>query len=462
MKRIPTLGLLVAILIIGRYAAVANASTEQTAPLLGHLLPALSKATLEPPKPGEDKQPVTLTIVLRRDDQSGFQRYLKELYDPHSVNFHHFLTQSQIADRFGPNRAEYDRTLSYGKANKFKLLAGSDNRLTLTFRTSREDAARAFYTQINDYRIGGREFYANASAPELPEDLAPRVMAVEGLSNLAQPHHAWNAIKAAFFTAACHLAVIGCPAIQANLTACLDAAKQGNAYNGGDYSKLCNSIIPTGSVVRHAEALAPSDTPWANVNGAGQTIGLVEFDTFNQSDVVNYLAFFGHSASVINQLSEVAVDGGVAAPGANEEEVLIDVDTALSLAPGANTVVYDAPFSGAGSSFQAVFNQMVNDRVTVISNSWAYCENQTTAADVDSIDAIFQSAAGISVFNGAGDSGSTCLDGSANTVAVPADSPNATAVGGSSKNPGPNFTYGPETWWDDSATTPPAGRAVLA
>ena len=105
-------------------------------------------------------------------------------------------------------------------------------------------------------------------------------------------------------------------------------------------------------------------------------------------------------------------------------------------------------------------NQMIGDGVNIISNSWAYCENQTTAADVESIDSIFQSAAAsnISVFNGAGDSGSTCLDGSPNTVAVPADSPNATAVGGSSMTLGQGFSRSSETWWNDSATATPAGQ----
>ena len=76
------------------------------------------------------------------------------------------------------------------------------------------------------------------------------------------------------------------------------------------------------------------------------------------------------------------------------------------------------------------------------------------------IDTIFQNAAaaGISVFNGSGDSGSTCLDGSANTVSVPADSPDGTAVGGSSLNPGPGFTYQSETWWDGATDTPPTGQ----
>ena len=93
-------------------------------------------------------------------------------------------------------------------------------------------------------------------------------------------------------------------------------------------------------------------------------------------------------------------------------------------------------------------------------NSWASCEDQVTLADVQGIDTVLQAAAasGISVFNGTGDSGSSCLDGSANTVAVPADSPNAVAVGGSSLTVGPGHTYGSETWWDGSQAVPATGQ----
>ena len=132
------------------------------------------------------------------------------------------------------------------------------------------------------------------------------------------------------------------------------------------------------------------------------------------------------------------------------------------IAPGAKVVVYDAPFSGAGTSFQALFNAAINGGLTIISNSWAYCEDQTTLADVQSIDSILQTAAmaGITVFNATGDSGSNCLDGSSNTVAVPADSPNATAVGGSSlsESPGNSYAYATETWWNGTSAIPPTGQ----
>ena len=111
----------------------------------------------------------------------------------------------------------------------------------------------------------------------------------------------------------------------------------------------------------------------------------------------------GRPASRIDQVSQRHVNGGASA-GSDQADVLVDVDTALLFAPGAQVRVYDAAFTGRGTSFQTLFNAMINDHVTVISNSWAYCEDQTTLADVESIDAILASAAGtgISVFNASG------------------------------------------------------------
>ena len=205
--------------------------------------------------------------------------------------------------------------------------------------------------------------------------------------------------------------------------------------------------------------------PAASPLGTGQTVGLVEFDTFASSDVSDYLNLFadfltlaGVPVGNINNLSVVPVDGG-STPGANQDEVLLDIDDVMTIAPGAKVAVYEAPFAGRGS-FQAVLGAMIDGGVDIISNSWAYCEDQTTLADVESIDSLLQNAAaaGITVLSGAGDNGSTCLDGSANTAAVPADSPNLTAVGGSSLTFGPGLTYGSETWWNGTSDTPPSGQ----
>src|SRR5439155_3477580 len=204
---------------------------------------------------------------------------------------------------------------------------------------------------------------------------------------------------------------------------------------------------------------AVSDMP-SSVTGASQKIGVVAFSSFSSSDVANWLALAGLPSTLLANVSQVHVNGGAPRIPDEEGDVLVGIETILGLAPGAQVAVYDAPFAGPGTSFQTLFNSMVNDRATIISNSFNYCEDQTTLADVQSIDAILKSAAasGISVFNATGDTGSTCRDGSANTITVPADSPNATAVGGTSMTVVPGLVYGGETWWDGLNQVPPTGQ----
>ncbi len=116
------------------------------------------------------------------------------------------------------------------------------------------------------------------------------------------------------------------------------------------------------------------------------------------------------------------VNGGVPTPGAGESEVLLDIDTVIGAAPLSNTSSTTRPPS---TSFVQLFQAMIADGDTVITNSWRQCEDQTPLADAQAIDSVLAGAAasGITVVNGTGDGGSTCLDGSPNTIGVPADSP---------------------------------------
>jgi subtilase family serine protease len=163
--------------------------------LSGHVLPALAKATALPSKPNSDAQPLTLTVVLRRDDQTGFERYLHELYDPRSKNFHHFLTLRAVADRFGPSRDAYSSLLRYFRQYGFELVHGTNDRLTVIVRGTRADAEHAFDVTFGDYKIGGITFYAVARDPAVPAGLSAHILDIGGLSNLALARPINQALK---------------------------------------------------------------------------------------------------------------------------------------------------------------------------------------------------------------------------------------------------------------------------
>ncbi|MGA9342543.1 MAG: protease pro-enzyme activation domain-containing protein [Rhodanobacteraceae bacterium] len=443
--------------------------------LAGHTLPGLvgAKTTVA------HTASLTLTLVLKHDDEAGFQRYLHDVYDPGSPQFRHFLGPAQIADSFGPSQQAYEEVAAYLLARNFKQVETSSNRMTLTVRSRRADVESAFAVHIDDYAGPDGTFFANDADPTLPAAIAAHVQAIIGLSDFARPRPLTVKGPPQYYVcpmgvdpARCDLYGPLC-AIYAGARATgeflqdlegegkgiRDYVKSYNGYNKNvqDYYKAClDNNFPDRAT--DGNAITGGAVPWLQVDGSGQTIGLVEFDQYQTSDIADYLDLVGAPADEINHLSEVYVGAG-ASFGGSESEVVLDIDVAMSLAPNANIVVYSAGFA-AGSSYQQIFNRMISDGVTVISNSWAYCEDQTTQADAASIDAILQSAAaaGISVFSGSGDTGSVCLDGSPNTIAVPADSPNLTAVGGTSLAAGAGGVRQGETWWDGSAQTPQTGQ----
>jgi subtilase family serine protease len=183
--------LIAALLVIGgggAYAAV-SARTDiagTSVRLPGHVLAALARAALQTHQE-PSATPITITVVLKRDDQKGFEHFLRALYDPKSKDFHLFRTQEQLADRFGPSRADYGAVRAWLESEGFTIVEGSTNRLTITARGTRAQVERAMGLKIDDYALAKRTFYANDRNPDLPKRLASIVQAVDGLSNLAVP-----------------------------------------------------------------------------------------------------------------------------------------------------------------------------------------------------------------------------------------------------------------------------------
>ena len=424
---------------------------------------------------------MTLTFTLRRANQAGFEEYLSGVQDRSSPFYRHFLTQHDLTEEFGPSQSSYDSVSSWLRSQGFTLVQGSTNRLTLTVKGSRELADRVFDVTTNDYRLHGRIVYANINAPALPPDIASEVQSIAGLSDVAQPTAHVNtvsnlpaslegghAVAPGYDTSEdevandCFGSLVPTPSLGGALTEAEFTFVRALAVLSGEFGvagSLYAGVLAGAVLSAYCLGLAIGYSATHSDPPVAEKIGLLEFDTYHQSDVTNWLQLVGENPSVINQLSEVAVNGGVSTPGAGESEVLLDIDTLLGLVGGHednNVVVYDgSPSTG----FASMFNAMINDGDTIISNSWMQCEDETSLANAQAIDSVLQQAeaSGITVLNASGDTGSTCFDGS-DSVAVPADSPNATSVGGATPVLGPGLTDNGDTWWNDAAADPPGGQ----
>jgi kumamolisin len=198
----------------------------------------------------------------------------------------------------------------------------------------------------------------------------------------------------------------------------------------------------TGFASAHAASSGTSFTPVqiaqlyqfpAAAAATGQTIGIIELGGgFRAKDITAYFKSLGQKTP---KVTAVSVDGGKNSPtNANsaDGEVMLDIEVAAAVAPGANIVVYFAPNTDQGfiDAIGAAVHDTTN-KPSVISISWGAAEANWTQQAMSALDAACQSASalGISVTVAAGDNGSTD-GGTGNNVDFPASSPHVLACGG--------------------------------
>jgi len=133
--------------------------------------------------------------------------------------------------------------------------------------------------------------------------------------------------------------------------------------------------------------------------------------------------------------------------------VMLDIEVAASVAPGAKIAVYFTPNTDQG--FIDAITTAVHDttnKPSVISISWGGPESSWTAQSLAALDAACQSAAalGITITVAAGDDGSTD-GGTGNNVDFPASSPHVLACGGT-KLVASGATISSEVVWNELAS----------
>jgi kumamolisin len=190
-----------------------------------------------------------------------------------------------------------------------------------------------------------------------------------------------------------------------------------------------------------------------NASAAGQTIGIIELGGgYRTADITTYFKSLGQKPP---KVSAVLVDGGKNSPSnasSADGEVMLDIEVAAAVAPGANIVVYFSPNTDQG--FIDAIGTAVHDtknKPSVISISWGAAESAWTSQSMTALDAACQSAAalGITITAAAGDNGSTdgASDGK-NHVDFPASSPHVLACGGT-KLQGNGSSISSEVVWNE-------------
>jgi kumamolisin len=204
----------------------------------------------------------------------------------------------------------------------------------------------------------------------------------------------------------------------------------------------------------------PPDT-----DGSGQVVAIIELGGgFAQSELDAYFAGLGLAGPAV---TAIGVDGARNQPGQDPQgadgEVLLDIEVAGSLAPGAQYKVYFAPNTDAG--FLDAVSEAVHASPSpiAISISWGQNEDEWTAQARTAMDDAFADAValGITVTAAAGDNGSS--DGAVSGVHAdfPASSPHVLACGGTTLLADPDTaTVSAETVWNNGGSGGATGGGV--
>jgi kumamolisin len=207
----------------------------------------------------------------------------------------------------------------------------------------------------------------------------------------------------------------------------------------------------------------------AGTDGSGQTLAILEFGGgYAQGDLDQYWTSIGLAAAPT--VTAVGVDGAANAPAGDphgaDGEVLLDIEVAGALAPGAAIVVYFAPNTDRGFLDALATAGHATPTPAAMSISWGQNEDAWTPQARTAMDDAMADAAalGITVCAAAGDDGSTdnATDGRAH-VDFPASSPHALACGGTTlRTEGSSGAVSTEVVWFHGAGLGGTGGGVSA
>ncbi len=359
-------------------------------------------------------QSLRLNIALPLRNESEIDEVLQQIYDPQSSSYHQFLSVEEFTERFGPSQEDYDAVISFAEANGLTVTGTAPNRMIVDVTGPVANIERAFHVNMGVYQhpTEDRTFYAPDQEPTA--DLPFALWHITGLENFSIPR-----------PASLHRA----------------PESRGGATGSG----------PNGYFI--GSDMRAAYYGGTTLTGKGQSVGLVEFAGYNITDVTNYFTRYpnksplpAYSPSMVVGVSADGVSSLSCTGRCDDTEQSLDIEAAISMAPGLNSVVVFV----SDTSDVSIFNAMATYRplVSSLSCSWGW-----QPADPKSDDPIFEEMAmqGQNLFVASGDSGSYSTSRFRRQYVYPADDAWVTSVGGTDlTTASAGGAWKSETAWSDS------------
>jgi kumamolisin len=334
-------------------------------------------------------EPLEVTVRVRRKQPLP----ATALAEPRAPAQRTYLDHAQLEAAHGADPADITAVEAFARQKGLTVIESSAGRRSVKLSGTVAQFSNAFKVVLEQWEHAGHRYRGRIGPVQIPSQLSGIVVGVFGLDNrpFAKPH--FRRFKPA-------------------------AGKQFTGYAPQQVAQFYN--FPTG------------------VDGTGQVIGIIELGGgYRPADLTTYFKQIGVPAP---NVTAVSVDHGRNNPTnaqSDDGEVMLDIEVAASVAPGAKIVVYFA----AGTTdrdFLDAISAAVHDKVnnpSVISISWGGPEVAASASFQTEFDQTLQSAAALGITvtvasgdNGAADEGPNEWDNQTHAD-FPASSPHVLACG---------------------------------
>jgi hypothetical protein len=352
-----------------------------------------------------------MILLLNRPPEQEvlLKQYLESVHTMGSPSYHQWLTPEQFGAQFGPRDADLQTVVGWLVSQGFQIDRTSAGRQLIEFSGTTGNLRAAFHTEIHEYAVNGATHYANATELKIPAALAQIIKGVTPLND---------------FRAEPLVKVVGKAQIgrgQRSAPPQWTAPNQYGTSNPYEYT-----VVPEDFATQYN--LDPLYQ--VGINGAGQTIGIINESNINLSLVQAYQNLFG----IAGTTPQVIIDG--VDPGdlsGVDVEAYLDVEMASAVAPKATVNLYIASAGYLVDPLElAAFRAVEDNRASVLSVSFGQCEQYLGNAGNQFWAALWEQAAaqGQTVLVSSGDTGSECALEKVNTVSGLASTPWNVAVGG--------------------------------
>jgi kumamolisin len=343
--------------------------------------------------PVPSDQLVRVTVIVRRRPGSELPNPDELAATP--VAKRRYPSRAEFAEQHGADPADLDAVETFAREHGLEVLEMSAAKRSVVLQGTPDAMSAAFDVELAMYARGTDEYRSREGPIKVPDELEPIIEAVVGLDAhpIAYPH--FRVVEPAAGAASPH--------------------------------RARRSFTPV-------EIAQLYDFPSGN-DGSGQKIAIIELGGgFRDEDLDTYFGDLGVPRPTVTAV-EVTAPNGPTTSDSDDGEVVLDIEVAGAVAPGAEQLVYFAR-NTTRSFIEAVKTAVHDERApSVISISWGAPEDSpgwTTQAKQAFDDAFVEAAAlGVTVFVAAGDNGSTdgIKDGRQH-VDFPASSPHVLACGG--------------------------------